>query len=758
MTVQLAQAHALHERGLHVFPADHPDQPQCIGKHQPDAPCDGTRGKHPAVKWGTFAVTVTPQTIDLTWAQHGDLANIAISCGPSGLVVLDEDERGEIERWCATYGITLPDTYTVTTDRGAHQYFRWDHTTQRIGNSPKAMDGFKIDVRGAGGFVIGEGSQHASGAIYTGNGLPIADLPHPVAELLVAGRHQQPPDAPDWEDVGGRHDTKLGYHHRHNALIAYAGRLRKSGLDYREAEAVYRERWLLCEQPAGQIPEARFHSTACPSPVTWEEAQAKLRDVYSRYAAAGQKNDTESNGLQPGRSIAVTLGSSVVARKIEFWEQDLIVADAINLLAGREGNGKSTVAASWAARETRSGGTVLWIGTEESREYAVVPRLIAAGADLERVLFVDVEIATAAGNITTTLQFPLDLPAVRQKITDHQVTMMVLDPCKGVVPPDFKGSDDVAVRQYLEPIAKLCSDCRVTMLGLAHFGKRESSDSGLLILGSIAWSQVARSVVSIAEDPDSGTRVLTNTKSNYATRTRSIEFAINSTTIDTADGPAEIGAVEWLGETDKDARDLLGGQSACAVEEFDEHDYTADLKASWLYKYLEAAGKGDHSVRPKDAVAVGADKGISRRSVFNHFTALANAGMAESVDQAGFPRVTHWRLITDETAATDSRAQKTGCTTGTTVPDLQKQDCTTGDTTDPMALQAALQEKLPLTSGNDAASVPVVPVVQPDRECAPEPDAESHICSVCDQELIAPASVERGYCERCRPTVEGDVA
>ena len=59
------------------------------------------------------------------------------------------------------------------------------------------------------------------------------------------------------------------------------------------------------------------------------------------------------------RSIAVTPGSSVTARRIEWWEPDLIVASAINLIAAREGIGKSTVAASWAARETRNGGTVL---------------------------------------------------------------------------------------------------------------------------------------------------------------------------------------------------------------------------------------------------------------------------------------------------------------------------------------------------------------------------------------------------------------
>jgi hypothetical protein len=82
--------------------------------------------------------------IGLEWEKHGGLANFGVACGPSGLVVLDEDAPGEVERWCVTYGVTLPDTYTVDTGRGRHLYFSWDHTTQRIGNSPKAMEGFKI--------------------------------------------------------------------------------------------------------------------------------------------------------------------------------------------------------------------------------------------------------------------------------------------------------------------------------------------------------------------------------------------------------------------------------------------------------------------------------------------------------------------------------------------------------------------------------------------------------------------------------------
>ena len=305
---------ALHDRGFHVFPADHPDHRECIGLHGPDSPCDGQRGKHPAVKFGTWAVAVTPKMIELAWAKRGGLANIAVACGPSGLVVFDEDEFGELQRWCDAYGVTLPDdTYMVTTGRGKHYYFRWDHSQRRIGLVPKAVEGYKLDIRGEGGYAIGEGSQHVTGAIYTGNGQPIADLPQEVAQLLLAGAptNGQPHAAAGgqfWEEHGGRdfNNDKIGFHDRHQALVSYAGRLRKSGLSHTEALPAFEQRWLLCEQPEGQIPEAKFHSTDCPYPVTWEEAQAKLRDVFERYPA-GQNLDGGEEGGTTRQGMPTTI-------------------------------------------------------------------------------------------------------------------------------------------------------------------------------------------------------------------------------------------------------------------------------------------------------------------------------------------------------------------------------------------------------------------------------------------------------------------
>src|SRR4029077_9763785 len=84
-----------------------------------------------------------------------------------------------------------------------------------------------------------------------------------------------------WEPPRDPNTAKIPDGKRHNELVAYAVRLRGKDLDYREAEFLFGQRWLLCEQPEGQIPEAAYHSATCRYPVTWDEAQVKLRSVFS---------------------------------------------------------------------------------------------------------------------------------------------------------------------------------------------------------------------------------------------------------------------------------------------------------------------------------------------------------------------------------------------------------------------------------------------------------------------------------------------
>ncbi|WAL44882.1 AAA family ATPase [Rhodococcus pyridinivorans] len=300
-------------------------------------------------------------------------------------------------------------------------------------------------------------------------------------------------------------------------------------------------------------------------------------------------------GGKAGRRLRVTRGSDVKLQRVRWVMEDWIPAGSLTLLAGREGLGKSTIAAALCAQITRGTlegelyGTprnVLYVHSEDSREFTVAPRLKAAGADMDRVLFVDVETAhTDAG----TLVLPLDNLALERIIAKEQVAFVVLDAATSSMASELSGRDDRAVRQYLEPLAQLAARQGCVVFGLCHFGKRDGADTGKLILGSIAWSQVARSVLSIAQDSDSGRLVVTNTKANLAPRVRSMEGEVVSTTVATGDGDTEVGVLRWLGETSRDARDLLIGPD----EDVEERDEIATVIRSYLIECGGSAPAAD---------------------------------------------------------------------------------------------------------------------------------------------------------------------
>lgn len=607
----VSAARELHARGFHVFPCDHPNQRQCIGKHET---CDLQRGKHPAVSWGTWAQTVTPQMIERAWEQRGGLANPAVSCGPSNLVIFDEDGAGALDEWCEAHGITLPATYIVTTGRGRHLYFRWDHDAQPIGNSPKVFGGRKIDVRGHGGYAIAEGARHASGATYTGNGLDVAELPAEVAEMLLAADGGgSTTDASASErflavDRANPIPEKIEMHTRHNALVAYAGRLRKSGIDYAEAEPAYRLRWLLCVQPVGQIPEAEHHDPDCAYPVTWDEALAKLRDVYRRYPA-GQTLDekvtpTPTAGADPAKRGRLTLAwASEIEDTVPTWAWEFdgrgrILNADLTLFAGRPQAGKSTCARWFAAGWTK--GTlpgcfegkpinVAYVAGEEAWQFMVKPSLRAAGADLNRVAWIknddneQADIKAVADEVELTEMFLAG--GVRAVFLDPLVSTVV----DGKV-DDYRSSE---IRELLKPWQRIARAIDGPVVGIMHLTKSPHGDILASINGASAYGEVARCAFAFAPDREAGdgSHVMSQVKNNAGICDLNLVYRIGEKMVTTSDGnQADMGRFELIGTTDKSVRELIAAEktagSASATGQCER----------WLKGYLTEHGrslKGD---------------------------------------------------------------------------------------------------------------------------------------------------------------------
>jgi hypothetical protein len=180
----LLSALALAARGWHVFPC---------------AP----GGKRPAlrVNWQELATT-DPGRIRTWWARQP--YNIAISCGPSGLVVIDLDVPcdtrpggaledgllisgvGKFAELCRHYGQPYPPgTFSVSTPSGGcHLYFTAPASNVR--NSAGRL-GPLIDVRADGGYVLAPGSRTGQRAYTVSDATPPAPLPVWITGLLEDG-------------------------------------------------------------------------------------------------------------------------------------------------------------------------------------------------------------------------------------------------------------------------------------------------------------------------------------------------------------------------------------------------------------------------------------------------------------------------------------------------------------------------------------------------------------------------------------------
>ena len=132
--------------------------------------------KYPLRKNWQASATTDLLTIESTWRDN-PLANVGIATG-RGLVVLDSDSKTGDD---ALRELGLPSTTTVKTARGHHFYFE-GKARSRAGILPS------VDVRGAGGLVVGAGSLHPSGSLYEydipPHELPPQPLPTAFEELF----------------------------------------------------------------------------------------------------------------------------------------------------------------------------------------------------------------------------------------------------------------------------------------------------------------------------------------------------------------------------------------------------------------------------------------------------------------------------------------------------------------------------------------------------------------------------------------------
>jgi len=308
--------------------------------------------------------------------------------------------------------------------------------------------------------------------------------------------------------------------------------------------------------------------------------------------AAQEAGQAERPPAKP--ELRVTPVSQIKVKATEWLWHHRIPLGALTLLPGREGTGKSMAGAWLAARVTT--GTLpgvyegvprgcFYAAREDDYERTIAPRLIAAGADLDRVFRIEVEDSGS----TVELVLPLHIDLLRDGIRKHDVALLFLDPLISSVAAGLDTHKDREARSALEPLAALAMETDSSVVGLAHFSKAMTTDALNLVMASKAFTAVPRAVIGMARDDEAdedNAVVMSQVKSNLGPLDiPSLKFLFQAVTVDTEDGRgAHVGRLVEAGETDRSVTDILTGRG----DEADQDTWNG--AAWWLYDRIISAG------------------------------------------------------------------------------------------------------------------------------------------------------------------------
>ncbi len=357
------------------------------------------------------------------------------------------------------------------------------------------------------------------------------------------------------------------------------------------------------------------------------------------------------------RALRLTAVADIAYRPIKWlWATPTggrLALGTLALLGGREGIGKSTLAYDLAARVTRGQlpganfGTpkgVVVVASEDPWEQVIRPRLMAAGADLERVFRVEVD---TSDDVPSGLSLPDDIPALGGELRAADAVLVILDPLLSRLDAGLDTHKDAEVRRALEPLVALAERTNAVVLGLIHVNKSMSTDPLSLLMGSRAFPAVARAVLFLMVDPDDETvRLLGQPKNNLGrVDLPTLRLRIESITVgETDDGPVTASRVVYAGETNRSIREAIAEAGDGA-----ESRTAAGEAAMWLADYLASVGGCIQSAIVKQEAR---KAGIAEATLER-----ARRRAQVSSEARGFPRRSYWFLpgrAPGESDATDA--------------------------------------------------------------------------------------------------------
>ena len=300
-----------------------------------------------------------------------------------------------------------------------------------------------------------------------------------------------------------------------------------------------------CKRLAALLPDTVSVTRIQPCMKDWN-------DVLVHRAEIPNRNYFKSVVLkEPSKPkmVKIIRMSDVELTPVEWLWKPYLPFGKLSVLQGNPGEGKTYFAMHLAAActngkllpnmERMEPFNVIYQTAEDGLGDTVKPRLIEAGADLDRVLVID----------DSEVQLTLSDERIEKAIIENNARLVIIDPIQAYLGADVDMNRANEVRPIFMRLGQVAQRTGCAILLIGHLNKAAGMQSLQRGLGSIDIAAAVRSVLFIGKlKHDPTMRILTHEKSSLAPPGVSLAFSLGNE-----------GGFRWVGEYDITADEMLSG-------------------------------------------------------------------------------------------------------------------------------------------------------------------------------------------------------